>query len=52
MSNMIYLTLSREQGKKLLKLIDSFEVVFGSDTPIWLRGIGKRLRETMFPDAR
>lgn len=51
MSNMVLLSISRSQGKNLLKLIDAFEVVFGSDTPIWLRGIGKQLRETLYPDS-
>lgn len=50
-SNMVYLPLTREQGKKLLKLLDGLEVTFASDTPLWLRGISKRLHESMFPES-
>lgn len=51
MSNMIYLTISREQGKKLLTLFDSFEVCFGSETPYWIRGISQNLRKALYPDS-
>ena len=51
MNNMIYLPLTRSQAKLLLKLLDAFTVVFGSEVPIQISGIRNRLNEVMFPDA-
>lgn len=47
---MLYIPLTRSQAKLLLKLLDAFQVVFGSDTPLQLNGIRNRVSEALYPE--
>lgn len=45
----LYIPLTRGQARLLLKLLDAFIVVFGSDTPLQLNGIRNKVYETVYP---
>lgn len=49
---MVYITLTRGQAKLLLKLLDAFQVVFGSDVPLQLRGVRNKVFEALYPGER
>lgn len=48
---MLYIPLTRSQAKLLLKLLDAFQVVFGSEVPLQLNGVRKRVFEALYPDS-
>ncbi len=47
----VYLSITWEQGKQLLVLLDALEVVFKSDLPYWVRGLRSRLYNAMHPGS-
>lgn len=47
----LYIPLTRGQARLLLKLLDAFAVVFGSDTPLQINGIRNKVYEAVYPDA-
>lgn len=47
----LYIPLTRGQARLLLKLLDAFTVVFGSDTPLQLNGVRNKVYEAVYPDA-
>lgn len=48
---LIYVRLTRGQAKLLLKVLDAFTVVFGSETPLQVNGIRNQVNEALYPDA-
>lgn len=48
---MLYIPLTRSQAKLLLKLLDAFTVVFGSDTPLQINGIRNRVNEALYSES-
>ena len=50
-SPMLYIPFTRSQAKLLLKLLDAFTVVFGSDTPLQLNGVRNRVFEALYPES-